>query len=137
MSKSNTLENQIQDYIFRRVAPPWAGDNQFYVALHTADPGESGTQATSEVSYTGYARVLVARPAGWDVTNNTASNVAEVAFPIATGAADDVTATHFSIGTAASGAGTLLEKGPLTTPVRITQNILPRFAAGGLQSQED
>ena len=31
-----------------------------YVSLHTADPGEAGSQTTNEANYTSYARVAVA-----------------------------------------------------------------------------
>lgn len=44
-----------------------AGAGNIYVSLHTADPA-GGDQTTSEATYTGYARVAVARGAGtWTV----------------------------------------------------------------------
>jgi hypothetical protein len=35
-----------------------------YLSLHTADPGETGSQTTSECNYTSYARQAVARSSG-------------------------------------------------------------------------
>ena len=44
-----------------------AADGNIYVSLHTADPA-GGNQTTSEATYTGYARVAVARTAvAWTV----------------------------------------------------------------------
>ncbi len=41
----------------------------FYVSAATADPGETGTQLTSEATYTGYARAPVVRSvSGWTVS---------------------------------------------------------------------
>ena len=71
MSKSNFLENAILNLIFRAVAIANIADNaaaspltNLYWSLHTADPGEAGTQATSETSYGSYARQPVARTTG-------------------------------------------------------------------------
>jgi hypothetical protein len=84
-----------------------------YFSLHTADPGEAGTQTTSEAAYTSYARVAVARSgSGFTVTANAVATAADVSFPPGTGGSG--TATHFGIGTAASGAGVLLYKGAIS-----------------------
>lgn len=85
-----------------------------YLALHTGDPGEAGTQSTSEISYTGYARVAVARNSSeWTVSGDTGSNTNAIAFAQCTGGSG--TATHWSIGVASSGAGGALFTGPLAT----------------------
>ncbi len=106
------------------------------MALHTADPGEAGTQTTSEADYTGYARVAVTRNgAGWSVTGNTASNAAEVTFPECTGGANTI--THVSVGLASSGASQILYKGALTAPLEVSNLITPRFPVGTLQIAED
>jgi len=89
-----------------------------YFSLHTANPGAAGSQNTSEVAYTNYARVAVARTtSGFTVTTGsgtTLSNVANAAaisFPAcgATGA----TAAWWGVGLSSTGAGTLLAYGPL------------------------
>lgn len=81
------------------------------VSLHTADPG-SGTQATSEVAYTGYARVSVARTSGgWTVTANSVSPAANIDFGQRTdnGAAQVV--THWSTGVTGGGATKIFDRG--------------------------
>ena len=134
MSKSNVFENDLLKLIFN--ATPIAGlaDNaasspvtNLYLALHTADPGEAGDQTTSEISYTGYTRLAVLRTAGgWTVTANSVSPVADVLFPEMTGGVGG-TATHASIGTAASGAGKVLYKGALTPTITVALGVSPRI----------
>lgn len=58
MSLGNTTETEILNYIFDSTAPAWAANANFWIALHTADPGEAGTAITSEASYTSYARLF-------------------------------------------------------------------------------
>jgi len=101
----------------------------FYVSLHTADPGETGDQTTSEANYTSYARVAVARSgAGWTVSGNNASNTAAITFPQATGGSS--TCTYFGIGTDSSGAGNLTGSGALSASLAVTNGITPEFAIG-------
>jgi len=146
MSLTNTAEAALLDLPFLNT--DWAniGDaaglqnsaaaGSFYISLHTADPTETGTQTTSEVAYTGYARVAVARTAGgWTRTVSTMSNTALVQFPQCTGGT--ATATHFGIGTDVSGAGNLLLKGALTSSLAISNGIQPQFAAGELDVLAD
>src|SRR5690606_25058966 len=105
MSKGNTFENDLLKLIFNGVTIPGIADNTataplttLYVALHTADPGEAGTQSTSEINYTSYARVATSRdPAGWTATGNSVSPTTNIDFPTGTGGSG--TATHWSIGT--------------------------------------
>jgi len=89
-----------------------------YVSLHNGDPGPTGSQNTNETGYSNYARVAVARSsAGWTVTQGSGTtfsnvtNAAAINFP-ACGASGDIL-THWGIGLAASGAGTLLAYGSL------------------------
>jgi len=133
MSKSNDFENQLLQLIFNGTAIPNLAQNgvapltQLFVALHTADPGEAGTQPTSEVVYTGYARVAVARTAGgWVVAGNSVSPVANIEFGEMTAGTPN-TATHASIGTAASGAGTILYRGALSPAIAFNVGVIPRI----------
>lgn len=143
MSAGNTFENDLAKLIFNATAIANMADNaasspltNLYIALHTGDPGEAGSQTTSECAYTSYARVAVARSgSGWTVTNNQATNAAEIAFPTATGGSE--TATHVSVGTASSGAGKLLISAALTTGRAISSGITPRFTAGQLTFSVD
>lgn len=135
MSKSNYLENQWLGNLFNNASLTYASDTTFYVALHSSDPGEAGTQDTNEISYTGYARVGVARNSGgFTVTGATVVNTAQIQFPICTGGS--VTATHFSIGRLASGAGDILYKGALNSSLAISNNVRPEFETGVLTITE-
>ena len=146
MSFSNAAENAILLHLFQNLDYANIGDvtglrssstaGVFHVGLHTADPGEAGSQITSEIAYTGYTRVSVVRTSGgWTVSGNTVSNTAAVNFPACT--AGSGTATHFSIGTNASGAGNLLLSGALTGSLAISAGITPAFPASQLQASLD
>jgi hypothetical protein len=136
MSKSDAFETALLGLIFNNTNIANIGDatgvrssttaGDLFFALHTADPGEAGSQTTNEVAYTSYARVGVARSgAGFVVTGNSVSPVADVTFPECTGGT--ATATHFSIGTLSSGAGTVLYKGSLTPSIAIATGVTPRI----------
>jgi hypothetical protein len=117
--KSDTFRNDILKLIFNATAIANISDNaaaspltNLHVALHSADPGNSGDQTTSEVAYTGYGRVAVARTSGgWTVTANNVSPVATIGFGACT--AGSATATWFSVGVASSGASKILRRGVL------------------------
>jgi len=136
MSKGNTFENDILEAVFKGTAFPWAANTYFYVALHTADPGEAGDQTTNEASYTGYARVQVIRTAaGWTVSGNAASNAAIVQFGACTAGSSAV--THASVGTLTSGVGQILYSGALTSGLAVSTPIAPNFPIGTLVLTED
>jgi len=110
---------------------PSAAAGSFYVALHTGDPS-AGEQTTSEAAYTGYARVAVGRIAGnWTIVLNAISNTNAVQFAECTAGTSLV--THFSVGTALSGAGTVIYSGSLSAGRSISAGITPLFNAGALQ----
>lgn len=124
MSASTAFANDLLTAVFKD------GDHgATYIALHTADPGAGGTQGTSELPYTGYARVQVT-PADWTVTGAAFENAQAIEFAEVTGVGGGVTATHFTIGNGASGAGQVLLRGKLTTPLPISIGQEPRFKAG-------
>jgi hypothetical protein len=131
MSKSDSFENSWLNLVFNAVAIANIADNaasspltNLYVALHTADPGDSGNQSTNECTYTSYARVAVARTTGgWTVTGNSVSPVNDIDFPTATGGSE--TATHFSVGTLSSGAGIILYSGSLSPTIAIVTSVPP------------
>lgn len=96
------------------------------VALHTADPGESGTQATSEAAYTSYARVSVTRDSSnWTVTNNSVSPNATISFPAGTGGSG--TATYWSVGKTASGATDMWFSGTVSPNIVMGNGITPQL----------
>lgn len=141
MSKGNTFENDLLKLIFNGTPIPNIADNaatapltNIYCSLHTADPGEAGDQTTNEVAYTGYARVAVARGAGWTVTGNSVSPAAEVSFPIGSGGTG--TATHWMAGTAASGTGKLLYSGPVTPNIVCGNGITPKLTTASTITED-
>ena len=143
MSKGDTFENDLLKLIFQAVAIADIAENDttapltnLYVSLHTADPGEAGVQTTSEATYTGYARVAVARTSGgWAVSTNTADNVAAITFGACTAGSNTI--THFAVGTASSGAGKILYSGALTASLAVSAGITPQFAIGVCDCTED
>jgi hypothetical protein len=146
MSLSNASETALLNLLFTNTAwaligdasglQPSAAPGSFYVALHTADPGEAGAQNTTEAAYTGYARVAVARSAGgFTVSGNQVSNTATVQFGECT--AGSSTVTYFTVGTAASGAGSVIYRGALSASRSISAGITPLFNAGALTGVAD
>lgn len=135
MSLGNTTENDVMLYIFDSTAPGWAGNANFWVSLHTADPGEAGTATTSEVAYTNYARVAVSRTTGFTVTGNQISNAALLQFPQSGGSGTDC--THFAIVTTSSGAGQVILRGALSATLPTGSGIQPQFAIGALTATVD
>lgn len=142
-SKGNSWETDILGLLFTATPIANIADNassspltSLYFSAHTADPGEAGTQLTSEIAYTGYTRIGIIRSgAGFTVTGNTAQPVADVNFPVAT--AGTGTVTHFGVGTAASGAGKLLYTGPVTPNIGVSASVTPQLAASGTTITED
>lgn len=131
MSIGNTTENDLCELIFKGTALSWAAASNLYLALHTADPGEGGSQTTSEATYTSYARVAVARSgSGFTVTGNQATNAALAQFPQCTGSSNTI--THVSIGTASSGTGQIIASGALSSSLAVSTGIQPQFAGGAL-----
>lgn len=124
-SKNDNFENSLLLLVFNNTNIADIGDStglrgsttagSFFVSLHTADPGEAGTQSTSELTLGNYARIGVARSgAGWTVSGNNASNAVEVRFPssgsFSSGSED---AKFFQIGKLTSGTGGVLYTGHL------------------------
>jgi hypothetical protein len=146
VSKSNTFQSDLLSLIFNNTDAALIGDatglrgsstaGSLYVSLHTGDPGEAGTQTTSECAYGSYARVAVARTAGgWTISGNAVTNAALVQFPQCTSSSE--TATYFAIGTASSGTGKILYRGALSASLAISSGIQPQFAAGEIDGTED
>jgi hypothetical protein len=133
MSKSNAFETDLLGLIFNGTAIANLAINataspltNLFISLHTADPGEAGTQSTSETAYTGYSRVSVARTAGgWTITGNSVSPVTPIDFPECT--AGTSTITHFAVGVASTGASKILYKGTVTPNINVAVNVIPRL----------
>jgi hypothetical protein len=142
MSKGNTFENDILKLFFNATAiADLAQDDSstpattLTVALHTADPGEGGTQATSEISYTGYARVAVARTTGgWTAAAaGSTSPVANIDFGIMTAGAGG-TVTHFSVGSGVSNY--LMYSGTVTPNIVVSNGVTPRLTTASTITED-
>jgi len=132
---SDTFENDVCKLIFNAVAIGNIADNaasspltNLWCSLHTADPGDTGTQGTNEGGYAQYTRISVARTTGgWVVTNNSVSPVANIDFPQNTSTSTG-TFTHASIGvTSASTGGKILAAGTISPNINYSQNVTPRL----------
>jgi hypothetical protein len=134
MAIGGTSETAIISLIFNATA--WANyaDNaasspqtNVAVALHTADPGTSGSQSTSESAYTSYARVNVARTSGgWSISGTgpaSCSPVSNISFPAGSGGSGTV--THFSTGKTGGGATAILWSGTVTPNISTGSGITP------------
>lgn len=133
MSKSNAFESEMLALIFTATALTWAAATDLEIHLHTADPGEGGTTATSEATYTSYAAVTVSRSGtGWTVTGDTCTNDALIQFPQCTGGTNTI--THVSI--SPSGSTQILYSGALNSSLAVSNGIQPQFAAGALAITE-
>ena len=149
MSLGNTAESDLLLLLFNNTNWANLGDavgvrgstvaGSMYISLHTASPGETGTQTTSESTYTNYARVGVARSgAGWTISGTAptqAANTAATTF--AQCGVTGNTLTDFAIGRDSSAAGEILWYGTLTASLIVNNGITPSFAIGALVATMD
>jgi hypothetical protein len=137
MSIADVSENAILALIFN--ATTWTGyainattspETNIICALHTADPGDAGTQSTSEATYSSYARANVLRTTGgWTIsgTNPTqAAPVAAINFPAGTGGTGTV--TYFSTGKSGGGATPILFSGTVTPNIATGNGVTPSLS---------
>lgn len=130
---TNAIEDKILQLIFQAAAWATIADNaastpstNIYLSGHTADPGETGNQTTSESAYTSYARVAVARTSGgWASSNPSVTLVALTSFPAGTGGSG--TMTHFGFGLSLTTSGTLLGSGTVTPNIVTGSGVTPQL----------
>jgi hypothetical protein len=143
MSKGNTFENDFLLLLFNATAIANIADNaasspltNLYVSLHTSDPGEAGSQTSSEATYTGYARVAVARTSGgWTVSGNSVSPVATISFPQASAGTNTI--THFAVGTVTTGgAGKILYSGTVTPNISVSAGVTPQLTTSSAITED-
>lgn len=140
--KSDTFENDYLKLVFNATAIANIADNaasapltNLFVALHTADPGEAGTMTTSEATYTGYARVSVARTTGgWTVTGNSVSPFAAITFGACSAGTNTI--THFSVGVAVSGAVKYLYAGTVTPNISVSTGVTPQLTTASTVTED-
>lgn len=134
MAIGGTTETAILALVYNATA--WANyaDNaasspqtNISIALHTADPGTSGSQSTSETNYTSYARASVARTSGgWTISGvgpATCTPVSNITFPTGTGGSGTV--TNFSTGKTGGGATAILWSGTVTPNIAVGSTVTP------------
>ena len=132
-AKSNYLENGIIGLVFNATSvlnlaqdSSGGGATNLIVALHTADPGEAGTQNTNEATYTSYTRIKVERTSsGFTVAGGTATLTTVQAFPQATGGSE--TLTHASISLSTASTADVLYYGALSTSIAVSNGVTPRL----------
>lgn len=159
-NKTNKFEADILRLIFNGATIANIADNaatspatEIYVALFTASPNEQASFA-SEATYTGYARVGVARDNGqWVVTESTdtaggitgatettggavVQNAATITFGACTAGSETI--THVGICKSLSGttSADLLYAGALNTSLAVSVGVTPQFAANALKVYE-
>jgi len=140
--KSDTFENDWLKLVFNATAITNLADNaatgpltNLFVALHTADPGEAGTQTTSEATYTGYARVSVARTVGgWTVTGNSVSPVAAISSGACTAGTNTI--THFSVGVASTGSTKVLYAGAISPTISVSAGVTPQLTTASTITED-
>ena len=143
MPKSTATCNAVLALIFNATAWADIAENDssapatnLYLSLHTADPGVGNNQTTNETAYTNYVRIAVLRTTGgWDAPASGATQNAALA-QFAQCGVTGATLTHVAIGTASSGAGTVLYAGALTSSLAVANGIQPQFAVGALDVTE-
>lgn len=136
----DTTEDAILNLLFRAVT--WAGyasavgtETNIGIALHTADPTDTGTAATSEMTtgaYAGYTRVNVGRTTGaWSASAaGSVSPVANIDFPAGTGgtgATANFFSTSSSNATPPTGAAAVLWSGAIAPPIVCGNGVTPRL----------
>lgn len=120
MSLSNYAETEMMEWAFGEVAPATA-PTLHHIALHTADPTETG--ATAECAYAGYAR----QPASFSVTGGVATTTNSQTFPAVAGSS--ITISHFSVWDAAT-TGNCLAVGALDLAKLFAVADVPKFGTG-------
>jgi hypothetical protein len=132
---SNVYEEALLALLFTNTDVAGIGDagglrgsveaGSLYLALYTADPDEGGSANLTEASFTGYARVGVARNGTqWTISQDggtgkgKAVNTSTISFGQNTGAQQ--TLSHWAVVEGASGAGDII----LGAPLRDVNNII-------------
>lgn len=129
MSLSNTTETAALDMFLRGTDPTYRAGATQYLALFSADPGESAS-LSAEANYTGYARVALTKASAWTGSASPFTNANLIQFGACT--AGTTAATHFAVVDTASGAVSMMISGALSATLNISAGIQPQFASGSL-----
>lgn len=129
MSMSNATENQTLKMHLQGTDPAYRAGATQYLALFSADPGETGSLA-AEAAYTGYARVALTKATAWTDGGSSFSNANLIQFGACT--AGTTAATHFAVVDTVSGAVSQMISGALSATLNVSAGIQPQFQAGSL-----
>ena len=129
MSMSNLTENATLKMHLQGTDPAYRAGATQYLALFTADPGETGSLA-AEATYTGYARVALTKASAWTDGGSSFSNANLIQFGACT--AGTTAATHFAVVDTVSGAVAQMISGALSATLNVSAGIQPQFQAGSL-----
>lgn len=134
MSLSNTTETAALDAFLRGVDPSYRAGATQYLALFTADPGETASLA-AEANYTGYARVALTKATAWTGTASPFTNTNLIQFGACTAGTNAL--THFAVVDTASGAVSMMISGALSATLNVSSGIQPQFASAALSIAAD
>jgi len=129
MSLSNTTENAALKMFLQGTDPSYRAGATQYLALFTADPGETASLA-AEATYTGYARVALTKASAWTDNGSTFNNAALIQFGACTAGTSAI--THFAVVDTSSGAVSMMVSGALSATLNVSAGIQPQFAAAAL-----
>lgn len=128
--------NDLLNYMLRNLAPSWGGATTLYISLHSGAIGAGGDQTTNEITYTGYARVAIARNNSTGEFSSSSGgatdNDNQITFGNPTAGAFPINATHIAIGENASSTGTVLMYSALPSTLVINLNVQPNVPVGAL-----
>ena len=134
MSITNTTENTILKMVLKGIDPSWRVGTNLYVALFTADPGETGSLA-AEADYTGYVRIPLVKATDWTDNGSMFANANLIQFGACT--AGNNALTHYAIVDTVSGAVNMMMIGALSATLNVSAGIQPQFPAGDLKVTVD
>jgi hypothetical protein len=135
MSFFNAAENAILALIFNATTYANVADNaasspltNIHASLHTADPGEGGTLATSESAYTNYVRVNIARSTSGFTAPSGGSTAFNANVDFASSGASGTTITHGALGKTGGGSAEGIVSGAITPNISIpSAGVIPRL----------
>jgi hypothetical protein len=134
MTASDIFETDLAKMIFNASTSVVFSSTMLYISLHTAAPGDAGSQITSETTYTGYTRIGVSKvgTTGFTVAGDLAYNTTTITFPQCTGGSGTI--THFGIGcSSGTSTGYLVFDSSITTALAVSSGVTPSFASTALQ----
>lgn len=134
MSLSNTTENAALKLFLQGTDPAYRAGATQYLALFTADPGETASLA-AEATYTGYARVALTKATAWTDGGSTFTNAALIQFGLCTAGTSAI--THFAVVDTASGAVAMMISGALSSTLNVSSGIQPQFNVAALSVSAD